>query len=107
TVAGDLLASTASGDHANISTSGLNSTKTVNRTWTVTNSGITFNSSGNTAIVTLNWVAGDVDGPANTANFKVAKFDAPSTWAILTSSNQTATSIQGAGVTSFSDFQVG
>src|SRR5262249_45931125 len=42
TVAGDISAKTTTGDHPNIATSGLVSTKTVNRYWTLTNSGTTF-----------------------------------------------------------------
>jgi hypothetical protein len=104
TTAGDLTASVtqAAGEHPNVGTSGIKSDKDVNRYWNITNSGVVFN----TADVTLNWVAGDLDAGTTTANFKVAKYDAPN-WTLPTVANPLATSIQATGITSFSDFVVG
>jgi hypothetical protein len=60
TGAGNLTATTTAGDHPNVGTSGLNTSKTVNRYWNVTNSGVAFT----TYSATLNFVATDVDaGP--------------------------------------------
>src|SRR4029077_12814968 len=39
---GTLTASTAGADHAQIASSGLDPSKTVNRTWTVANNGVAF-----------------------------------------------------------------
>ena len=55
--AGSVVVSTTNGDHPNLGSSGINTTRGVNRYWTLTNSGTTFGS----ADATLNWLAGDVD----------------------------------------------
>jgi fibronectin-binding autotransporter adhesin len=102
TLAGELVASTVSGDHADIANSQINSTKSVNRTWAYTNSGIVFNS----YTITLNFLAGDVDGGATTANFYVAN-NSGGTWIIPTVGTRTATSTQASGLTTFGDFIVG
>ncbi len=101
-VAGNLTASTASGDHASIGSSSINSAKSVNRTWTMTNSGITFTNYS----ATFTFVAGDIDGGASTSNFIVGKYS-PTTWTYPTVGTKTATTTQITGVTSFSDFQIG
>ena len=82
--------------------SGLDTSKSVNRYWSLTNSGVVFT----TATATFNWVASDVDPSANTANFKTAVYNG--TNYLLTSvANPLATSIQATGCTGFGDFEVG
>jgi hypothetical protein len=100
-VAGDLTAKSASGDSPNIGTSTINSTKSANRYWTLTNSGITFTSYS----ATFNFVAGDVDSAACTSCFIVGKYSAG--WTYPTVGTRTSTSTQITGLTSFSDFQLG
>ena len=102
TVAGDLTASTTTGDHPNIGSSTINPAKTANRYWTLTNSGIAFTNYS----VTLNFLAGDLDSGANTTNFSVGKF-AAGTWGYPTVGTKTSTSTQATSVTSFGDFAVG
>ena len=71
-VAGNLTAKSTAGDHANIGSSAINASKSVNRYWTLTNSGITFNNYS----ATFTFVAGDIDGGANTSSFIVGKYSA-------------------------------
>ena len=100
-VAGNLTASTTAGDHANIGTSAINAAKSVNRYWTLTNSGITFTNYS----ATFTFVAGDIDGGASTSSFIVGKYSAG--WTYPTVGTKTGTTTQITGVTSFSDFQIG
>jgi uncharacterized repeat protein (TIGR02543 family) len=100
--AGVLKVSTTPGLHPQIGTSGLNSNKTLNRYYTLTNSGIVFDQYG----ATLNFASADVIGGANTANYIVKKYDGAA-WSTLATVNPLATSIQTTNNTSFSDFVVG
>jgi hypothetical protein len=100
-VAGNLTANVTAGEHPSIGTSAINSSKDVNVYWSFTNSGITFTSYN----ATFNFIAGDIDGGANTANFIVGKYDAG--WTYPTVGTKTSTSTQVTGVTSLSDFVLG
>jgi hypothetical protein len=99
---GTLTARSVDGDHPQVNTSLIAPNKSVNRHWALNNNGIGFT----TASATFTWVAGDVDGGANTAIFAVSKFDSPN-WAFTATASPLATSIQATGITAFSDFQIG
>src|SRR6185369_12947600 len=99
---GNLTATTTAGDHPSLGTSGLNTSKSVNRYWNVTNSGVAFT----TYSATLNFVAADIDPGSSTAAFAVRKLDS-GVWSAPTVGTRTATSTQATGMTSFSDFAVG
>ena len=76
TTAGSLTATTTATDHPQVTTpiasTGINANKSVNRYWTLNNSGLTI---GTAISATLTFVAGDVDGAANTANFIMERYD--------------------------------
>jgi len=93
--------SQSAGDHPNIATSGLDSGKSVNRYWTLTNGGVTFT----TYSITLTFVAGDVDGGANTANFEIVRWDGTA-WNTTTVGTRTGTSTQASGIGGVGDFAV-
>ncbi len=102
TVAGDITAKTTTGDHPSVATSGLVTTKTVNRYWTLANVGATFGS----VDATFDFVAGDVDAGTNTDSVEVREF-ASSTWSAPGIGARTATSTQGTGITVLGDFAIG
>ncbi|TWF45701.1 hypothetical protein FHW36_1011632 [Chitinophaga polysaccharea] len=99
---GNVTALVTPESHPNLATSGLNTSKKVNRYWSVTNNGTVFT----TATATLNWTAADVDAGANTANFKVARYSGGS-WTQPSVTAPLATSIQTTGLTAFGDLAVG
>jgi len=102
TSTGDLIASTTIGDHSNINSSTIDATKSVNRFWTLTNSGIVLTSYG----VTFNFLAGDVDAGAITSAFMVGNYSTGS-WTYPTVGPLTSTSSTATGITVFGDFQIG
>ncbi|MFI5171785.1 MAG: beta strand repeat-containing protein, partial [Chitinophagales bacterium] len=101
---GSILANTTGSDHPNISTSGILPSKSVNRYWTLTNTGVTGFTS---YTATLNFSASDIDGGAATGSFIIKRFNA-ATWNTTTTGTLTATSSQASvSGTVFGDFQVG
>ncbi|HEY2954460.1 MAG TPA: putative Ig domain-containing protein, partial [Candidatus Eisenbacteria bacterium] len=99
---GSIAVATTLGDHPNVSTSGIDAARSVNRTYSVTNQGVVFDS----CAVGLTFLAGDVDAAANPDSFAVRKFDSPS-WSVATTGTRTPTSIEARGVAGFSDFAIG
>ncbi len=100
-VAGNLTATSASGDHASISSSTIDAALSVNRIWTLTNSGITFTNYS----ATFTFVSGDADAGATTSSFVVGRYS--SGWTYPTVGTKTSTSTQATGLTAFGDFQIG
>ena len=101
TAAGDLTVSVVSADHANIGSSTINASKSVNRNWTLTNSGIVLASYG----ATFTFVATDLDAGATTSAFVVGKYS--SGWTYPTVGTRTSTTTQTTGLTAFGDFELG
>ncbi len=99
---GDLTAFTTAGDHPNIGSSVIDASKSVNRFWTLTNSGIVFTNYS----ATCNFVAADVDGGANTATFGVGLYNG-SSWVMPVTASPNATNIQATGVTNIGDLAIG
>ena len=102
TTAGTLTASTTTGDHPQISSSGLNSSKTANRYWTLTNGGIVFT----TYSVVFTFVPADLDASAVPASFSVGRYNG-GTWSTPTIGTRTSTTTQATGIAAFGDFQLG
>ena len=93
-----VAASTANTDHPNIASSVLDAANSVNRYWTLTNTGgITF-SGVTTASATFNYPASDVDVSADPAAFIVGDFSG-GTWTYPTTGTLTSTSTQATGLT--------
>ncbi len=78
TAAGELTASTTIGDHPGIGSSSLDPGQTVNRYWSLANSGIALASYG----VTFDFVGGDVDAAADPDYFVVQRYTA-SAWSAV------------------------
>jgi len=102
TGAGNVVATTVSGDHPSISGSDIDSSHSVNRYHTLTNSGVT----GGSYDATFTFVAGDIDSGSNTNAFGVASYVNP-TWTNATVSTRTSTTTKATGLTSYGDFQIG
>ncbi len=102
TGSGSLTATVAASDHPNIATSGLASTKSVNRYFSFSNNSVVFD----TYTDTLFFNASDLDAGTTVNNLNAEKYDA-STWTPVTISGRTDTSIAFDGLTSFSDFAFG
>ncbi len=99
---GNLVVHTTPTDHPQIGNAIIDPNRSVNRYWTVTNTGIVFT----TYDVTLNYVASDVDPAATTSALKVEVYNG-SSWSLPVTASANPTSIQGTGIRSFSDFAIG
>ncbi len=100
--AGNIVVSTTNNDHPQIGTSTLLATKTVNRYYSIANSGVT----GGSYDATFTFVAGDVDSGVSTSVLGIANYVNP-TWTNLTIGTRTSTTTQATGVTLYGDFQLG
>jgi len=100
---GGITARTTSGDHPNIGSSTFNAGVTVNRFWTLSNSGVTgfISYSAN-----FNFAAADIDAGADYNNFYAGNYNAM-TWFYPSTGILSPTSTQVNGLTTFGDFQVG
>lgn len=102
TGAGNIIVTTTDNDHPQIATSTIDAAKSVNRFYTITNSGVT----GGSYDGTFTFVSGDVDGGATTGNFIVNNYVNP-TWSTTTTGSRTSTTTQATGLTVYGDFQIG
>jgi hypothetical protein len=102
TTAGDLIAFTSTGEHPEINSSAINPSKSVNRSWTISNEGVVFTQYA----ATLNFVASDIDAGATTAAFGVVIHDG-SSWEPLVAASPNATNIQATGITKFGVYAIG
>ncbi len=100
TVAGNVTAYTIGTEHTNILTSTIDETKSVNRYWGMSNSGMSLTN----YTCTFNWVAGDVDAGATTANFIIGR--RTSSWAYPTMGTRNPTNCTTT-LTSFGTYACG
>lgn len=113
--AGSLTVCVTPTEHPNVTnpvgtTGTIDATKSVNRYWTFTNEGL-LDVSGTPIDAIFKFVAGDVDGPAATANFIVERWNAGnSTWSPTTVGTRTATSTRASNIVlpvATSEFAIG
>lgn len=98
TVGGSMTASTTTADHPQIASSGLDNTKSVNRYWTLSQTGLTLTNFD----PTFTFTAGDVDGGVNTSNLLVGRHN--SGWTYPAIGTRTATTTQATGLNAYGDF---
>jgi len=99
---GTLMGTVATGDEPNIATSQLDPANGLNNYWTLTNSGVAFDSYG----ATFTFLPSDVEGTATVSDWLAAKYSVDG-WTYPMVSARTSNSISISGVTSFSDFAFG
>lgn len=102
TTAGNLTAFTTTYDHPQISSSTINESKSVNRYWTLINSGILFTSYN----ATFNFVETDMDAGITPSAVVAGRYNDGS-WTYPTIGTVTSTSVEAIGLTAFIDFQIG
>lgn len=89
-VSGTITCSSTALDHPFINSSNIEPNKSVNRYWTISNTGLSYTSYSST----FNFIAGDVDGLATPSNFITKWTTAGITWSTTTVGTRTATSTQ-------------
>ena len=100
---GGITAKTTSGDHPDIGSSTFNAGVTVNRYWTLSNSGVTGFVSYSAV---FNFNAADIDPGADYNNFYAGNYNLM-TWTYPSVGTLAPTSTQVNGLTTFGDFQIG
>jgi hypothetical protein len=101
TVSGSFIGRVNNGDHIDIANVCLDSTKSVNKNWSLINSGTIYaNYSAN-----ANYSALDKDGGSNSSNYFMAIRNT-GVWNILAQGTVNATSTQSTGITSDGEFQI-
>lgn len=102
--AGGLTASINTGDHPQIATSGLDSAKGVNRSWTLTNDALANYGTYN---VDFSYASADNDVVATPANYLVKLYNG-SAWSAITKSGvSTDVSTTATAIGSFGEFAIG
>ena len=104
-VSGGLTAKINTGDHPQIASSGLNSAKSVNKTWTLTNDALV---DFGTYSAAFSYTSGDIDISSTPSNYKVGLYSS-STWSLLTTlaTPPPFTTTTATGISGFGDFAIG
>ena len=104
TAAGGLTVRVNIGDHVAIATSGLDATKSVNKTWTLENDVL---SGFGTYNVAFSYTNADIDSGSTPENYLVKLYDGVSWSTISTSGISTDISSTATGISTFGDFAIG
>ena len=96
--AGNFSAAIVQGKHANIVTSGIDTTKKVNQYWILKNTGTVYDSYTGT----MNYLTNAIDAAANPSNF-IARTYSSGAWSPLTVGTKTATSTQVTSTSTIGD----
>lgn len=99
--AGTMTLRTVAGDHPNISSSDFNATKSINRHWIISASGLSIT----TYDATFHFANNDIDVGVNANALNVGRF-AGGSWTYLTTGVRTTTSTQAVALGNFGQFQV-
>ncbi len=99
--AGNLTVKSTTGDQPNLGSSSISATKYVKAYWTLTNSGIEFD----TCNATFTFDSSDIQGSADPNNFIVGNYSGG--WTYPTVGTRTSITTQATGLTAFGDFVVG
>jgi hypothetical protein len=100
-VAGSLVVSTTDGEHPSIAASPLNSAKSINRFWNISNVDATISSYD----ATLNFLSADVDAAATLALLHAAYY-ATTNWTLLTTVSAITTTVTLTGSTFFGEVAI-
>jgi hypothetical protein len=100
--AGNLTASTTAGDHPNLASGNIDVTKSVNRYWTLTNSGVVFDNFD----AVFDFVSSELDAGASPGVFIAERYSG-GVWSGLTEGARTSSSTGIVGATAFGDFAIG
>lgn len=102
--AGGLTAAINTGDHAQIASSGLLSSKSVNRTWTLTNDALAGFGNYNALFIYAN---SNNDATAKPSSYVVKLYSAGAWSSVATSGTSTTTAATAIDISSFGDFAIG
>ncbi len=103
TTPGNVTAAATATEHPGVGTSGIDSARSVNRFWTLTDGGgLGFS----TYDATFNFAASVTDGGAAPGSFVVRQFNGAA-WLPTTAGTKTATSTGATGISSLGDFAIG
>ncbi len=104
TTSGGLTVRANIGDHVAIATSGLDATKSVNKTWTLENDVL---SGFGTYDIVFSYTNADIDSGSTPENYLVKLYDGVSWSTISTSGISTDISSTATGISTFGDFAIG
>lgn len=102
--AGNITANVNNGDHPNVATSCIDETKSVNRYWSLSNSGTVFTSYSATG--NFIGIPTDADAGSLSSNYYMSVYSGGA-WTLLLPGIQGATATQGTGITTVGDLGIG